>query len=291
MNVLPLVSVFLMIFAICSYTFVHKIRTVIEAKTHLSSSYRITRQFASNTNRIMYQKYRAVKSPTPKKQKSSGPKNSSYHSPRDAFNKREEMKLNLRTLLTKNDNKEIERISLRLLENLYFLAPFYRKELEYEILQTLLAALKNHPDCIRFEELLAFIPKEKYPLFYKLIKGTQTYQVYTTKGYPPLGDFFSLEKLKPSEKPIQFCHASRPLLEAIFGQTLAPLIINEEKHKWEKEQKHITMNKQELEAFLLSQRRNLTDYEPLLSFSQKKNPPHHEIIHDLNSGLRLKFEK
>lgn len=290
MNILPLVSAFLIIFAICSYSFVHNLRTIVEEKVHYSGSFRIQRKFSQSLARHTYTKHKGKNfhskqtSATPVKEEEA-----SYHSPRDWQRKKPQSKLNIRSLLQPQSNPRLEKIALFLLQDLYYFAPFYKPGLENEILHTLLETLKENENLSKLEMLASKVPEEHFSLFYKLVKGTQSYKLHTTEGYPALGDFITLDKTQETQPPVHFCHASRPLLDAIFGHTLAPLIINEEKHKWEPKHKHLPLTKQELQAFLVNRRLNPSDYEPLFSFSQQSSPPPLEIVYDQESKLQIKI--
>lgn len=290
MNVLPLVSAFLFLFSLCTFAFVQNVRTAIEEHIHIAASYRIHRKFINNTSHAIYKKQRA-KNLHSKEDNRENTSSTEFHSPRDAFNKRSETKLNIRPLLEKIDTHQLEQMTLTLLKNLYFFAPFYQEDLEKEILYTLQNTLKEHPDCTRLDKLLSFIPQKQFPLFYKLIKGTQNYKIHTTKGYPALGDFITIEKIQMTTPPIHFCLASRPLLEAVLGPTLTPLLINEEKHKWEKDHTHHPLTKQELEAFLLLHKQNPMHYQNLFSFDTKTKPSLFDIIEDSKTGIQMKIEK
>jgi hypothetical protein len=291
-NILPLVSAFILIFAICSYTFVHNVRTAIEEKIHYNASNRISRKFADNQAKLTYAKQKGKDlHPKNKRQAQEQKKETKYTSPRDWQNKRPESKFAIRALLKSENSPRLEKIAMILLQDLYYFAPFYRQGLEKEILITLLDTLKKHENLTDFTSLLSKIPEDKIPLFYKLIKGTHQYKLHTNIGYPALGDFISLETLKDHDPPIRFCHASRPLLEAILGPTITPLLINEEKHKWQAEHKHQPLNKQELEAFLLSHRLNPADYHPYFSYSTAKHTCPLDILHDTKTHLQIKIER
>lgn len=263
----------------------------MEEWVHYRASHRIDRKFFSNSAAEVYKAHLAKDLHPARKQPSKIDKAVDYFSPRDAFNKRVQTKINLRPLIAEGNHKQLEGVICTLLERIYFFAPFEIKEREKEVLKILKETLKKHPECVKFHQLLAFIPEEKYPLFYKLIKGTQNYKIYTTIGYPPIGDFLEIEKILSSEHPIHFCYASRPVLEAVLGSTISPLIINEEKHKWEKDHKHTPLTKQEFEALLLSYRLNPADYEPLFSFGREQQPPFFDVIHDLEAKIQIKIEK
>jgi hypothetical protein len=288
MNVLPLVSAFLIIFAICSYSFVHNVRTIAEEKIHYLGSFRIQRKFTASQANRAYNKQKGKSLHTqPSRQAAASA--STYHSPRDWQRKKDESKCNLRALLATIPPERLEEIALTVLRDLYFLAPFYREGLEMQILTTIKKILKEDGDLETFEDLLKKVPDEEFAFFYKLVKGTHRYQVSTTNGYPALGDFFSISPIKENTPPISFSHASRPLLNAVFGPTHAPLIINEEKHKWEEKKRHQPLTKQELEGFLLGKQLNPADYAPLLTFSNRSQSPPLEIIYDEETKLQIKI--
>ncbi|MDN3505645.1 MAG: hypothetical protein P0S96_00235 [Simkaniaceae bacterium] len=289
MNILPLVSAFLIIFAICSFSFVHSVRTIIEDKTHYASSFRIQRKYLHALASRAYTRHKGKNLHPAKKVQEPEKKDLAYRSPRDFQRKKTQSKLNIYPLLQGKENPKLEKIALTLLQDLYFLSPFYKPGLENQILHTLKETFAKDDSLTNFHSLLTKIPSDEYPLFYRLVKGTHSYKIYTSEGYPALGDFLSLEKINETAPPANFCHASRPVLNAVFGPTLAPLIINEEKHKWEPKHKHAPLTKQELEAFLLSKRLNPTDYEPLLSFSGQSQPPPLEIIYDEESKIQIKI--
>ena len=291
MNVLPLVSAFILIFAICSYTFVHNVRTAMEEKIHFSASHRISRKFVSNLTKKAYAQEDAKNLHPTKKEKTKVKKETPYRSPRDFFNKKPESKLNIRPLLEVGDHIELEKIVLSLLQDLYRFAPFYKPDLEKEILTTIVEVLKENPNFTRFDLLLSKIPEDQMSLFYKLSKGTHHYKLHTTVGYPAIGDFISLETMREKDPPMHFCYCSRPLLEAVFGPIISGRIINEEKHKWELKHKHQPMSKEELEAFLLSYRLSPVDYQELFSYGTASHTSPIEILHDAESHLQIKIEK
>ena len=265
MNILPLVSAFILLFAIGSYTFLHQFRAAVHEEKSYTERIALSQKNARDKTRRAFNRIKAKES-TPKKPKGekTNKENIAYKSPRDRRIPFPEGKLNITFLFKKEENPQIKTITLELIERLY---EFTSLEFDAEhLLDTLIATVKKHPSIDTFEKLLSHLPPEEAPIFYKLVKGTNTYTLFTSEGYPPIGNFITLDP-KSHQRPIHFAHASRPLLQALFGDVFAPQIVKEERHKWEPEHKHLSLKKDELEALLLQHRKNLVDYEQLLNFS------------------------
>lgn len=291
MNVLPLVTSLLLIFAICSYNFVHNVRTTVEEHSHFTAAKRIARSFSLKLAQDTYVKHKGQDLHKRKKSSSTPSPDAKFKSPRDNARKKPESKLNIRPLLVAGSSKKLEETAQNLLRNLYGFSTLYFEDFEELVLKTLMKTLKKHPKIESFEDLMLKLPEEKAPLFYKMIRGTNHFQYRTTKGYPSLGDYFSLEKKEKQPPPIHFSVASRALLEALYGERIAPLIINEEEHKWEEKHKHSPMTKQELESFLINNQLNPSDTFELLSFSTSKRAPKEEIFLDAKSKLKIRIDK
>lgn len=276
MNILPLVSAFILIFGICSYTFFHHFTAAVIEHRHYRGAHKISRTFASRMQRKTFAKIKANNTET---QKSAITTSTVFHSPRDRFNLSPEGKLNISVLLQEGDRPEKEAIFLELIRNLYEYTPHYKPGLENDLLEI----LKQNPKLTSFEELLIDAPQ-----FYKFVKGTHQYSLEKFEGYPALRDFFIID-VKKKSKLINFSYASRPILEAVFGKVLAPQIINEEKHKWESKGKHSPLTQQELEAFLLKKNKNYVKYAPYIFFSGTKHAKTQDVIQEQRSKIQLKI--
>lgn len=276
MNVLPLVSAFILIFAICSYTFFHNVCAAVQERSHYIGSHRIVRKFANHLQTKLYIKLPGENLHGSERKKSPS---STFISPRDRFNLAEEAKFNITPLFIDRDKNRKEAIFLELIKSLYEFTSIYTPGLENELLE----ALKNNPKIESFNELLTYNPS-----FYKMIKGTNNYKLSSFKGYPALGDFLTIEK-NPRAKMINFSCAARPVLEALFGKVFAPKIINEEKHKWEIKHKHSPLTKQELNAFLLTKNKNFTEYWQFIHFRNKKKARSNEVFQDAKTKIQIKI--
>lgn len=287
MNILPLVSAFIILFAIGSYTFLHSVRAAVQEKFHYTGALAVERTFASQIQNEIYKDQKGKGDDSDEKTDSKKNENKKFESPRDDRSKYNNRKINIKKLSAAQGNPQLEKVVLTLLRDIYGQTAIYTPNLEHEVLATLIATLKLHPSVNSFEELLPKISSGSTALFYKLIKGTQDYELRTKKGYPALGDFLSLEG-KPT-KPINFYTAYRPVLSAVFGEKICELILIEEQRKWEIDHKTKHLTKAELDAFLKKIQQNLSDYEPLLQFSNSADKTSQEIVKDTSSKMQIRI--
>jgi hypothetical protein len=125
------------------------------------------------------------------------------------------------------------------------------------------------------ETLAALFPPETklQKIFYKMLKGSGSYDVYKKKGYPPLEDFFTFQVKENTVTNFPF--ASYPVLKAMFQDSVIETILSLEKNKWEKDQYLHSLTKEELRSlclgnFLKIKGQRFQDVEPYLQFSHKK---------------------
>ncbi|NGX45097.1 MAG: hypothetical protein K940chlam2_00239 [Chlamydiae bacterium] len=291
MNILPMVTAFALLFALCSYTLLHQSIAVQFESIKVRGAHRIERVLLTELDRISYHRH-PVKTSNKKKDK---PKDKEitemkYHSPRMVFNKKPLTKLNLAPLLTVEespDQKLLQIAAMTLIKNLYQYTSVYEEEMEKELFTLLLKTLKEHPEIESLQQAYAHL-EERRELFYKLFRGTQNYQLSSNVGLPPLTDFFILEKKRAS---MQFAHASRPVLEAILGLPLTATILQEEEARWHEDHKEHPFTKVELSDLLLKERKNPTDYEPLLNFSTSHTKSDQFIFQDKLSRVQKKLPR
>lgn len=289
MNVLPLISVFIILFALGSYTFFHSVKATFQENFHYKGALAVERAFASNVQEEFYESQNGKASDEKEETESKKNENKAFESHRDNLKFPESSKLNIRHLFTDEGNPLLEKVALTLLRELYQDTTIYTPDLEREVLHLIVATAKVHPSINSFEELLMKLPDSKVPLFYKLIKGTQIYKLKTRQGYPPLGDFISLDGKSNKRKSINFYKAKRPVLSALFGETLTGQIIGEEKRKWEAERKKF-LTREQLQAFLAEKcRRNYTEFEPLLYFDSSAQKSSQEMVGSEESKLQIRI--
>lgn len=289
MNILPMVTALALLFALCSYTLMHQYIAVKFESQKVRGAHRIERVFLSEIDRGRYRSHSAKPSNKKKEEQSDEQiKEMTYHSPRMLFNKKPLTKLNLAPLLTTSENVEqqmLKKAAATLIKNLYQHTPLYEEELEKEVVQILVNVLKEHPEIESLSEAYSHIEKRR-PLFYKLFRGTQSYQVSSNVGYPSLTDFFILEKKRAA---IQFAHASSPVLEAVFGMPITAAILREEEARWHEDHRHHPLKKTELSDLLIQERKNPSDYEPLLNFSTSQVKGDQFIFQDKLSKVQKKL--
>ena len=284
MNILPLISAFILIFAIGSYTFVHNYLSAYQEKEHFTGAMHLSHQYG---RRLQAKEYRKIKGKNlhPKDKKGSDKKReeTTYKSPRDRFYPYPDAKLNIRPLLTAS-NPKLEKIFLDLVSSLYNLTPLK----DTEVGPLLLKLIKQSDSIEALHELIELAPENKRTLVYKALKGTQNYELDSNHGYPALGDFIRIGKEK--EKPIHFCHATHALLNVLVGENVTPLIINEEAHKWkENKQKHTPLTKAELGPLLLARDFNLSSIQELLDFKKSKDTLDEEVFEEAGIKVRHKL--
>jgi len=288
MNILPLIYGFIILFAIGTYAFVYSLRATIQEKFHYSGAIGVERSFANSVQNEMYKLQKGENLDSSVRTENKKKENAQFLSPRDKFNSKIYQKLNIKSLLIGQGNPALESVALSLIKNMYQATTVYTPGLEHEILDTLIRNLKEHSTITSFETLLPNLSSENYPLFYKLIKGTQSYELKTNAGYPALGDFLTFEP-KTHTKPIHFGSASRSVLEALFGQELTEQIISQERRKWEIDHKHASITKKELEAFLVQHSKNLVDFEPMIEFTSKNAKRSQEVVQDKSTSLQIRI--
>lgn len=288
-NVLPLVSAFIILFAIGSYTFIHSVRAAVQEKFHYTGALAVERKFANTIQESIYADQKGNDLDSTEKTTSTKKEDLEFKSPRDKKSRHNGRKLNIRPLLLQQNDSQLEKVTLTLLKEIYQNTSIYKKNMEREILAVLIATMKINPSINHFEDLLTKLPENDIPLFYKLIKGTQVYELKTNVGYPALGDFLSIDGKDNKRKPINFYKASRPVLAAVFGDKLSEQIIVEEGRKWEIDHKKYFLTKEELGAFLIKNTRNLSEFEPLLYFDSNSSKRTQEVVQDDGSKLQIRI--
>lgn len=268
MNLLPLVTTFILLFSIATYSFFHHTQNSLAIKKETSIAFM---EQEKRNNAIQKSLYKKQKGKILELKESSSPKKSKkFKSTRDEFPPTPKQKLSLRPLLTKNPPERLQTIALNLLKNLYQKAPFYHPGWEKQVLEKIMATLKEHPKIDSFEELYAHLPQEELPLFYKLLKGTHHYTLYENKGYPPLPYYLRLDK-KNGGKALHVRTAVRPVLEAAFGFPFTLALLQEEKIKQETSEKKESLTKDELEALFLKHRISLIEIQSFIDLSGSKH--------------------
>lgn len=285
LNILPLVSAFILIFAIGSYTFVHNLVATVQEEKHFCGSIQVSKHYG----RILQSKhYRKIKGknafPKEKGAEKEASSKKPYQSPRERDYPYEESKLNIRNLQNKQ-NPKLEELFLYLMYELYGSTALGQQQVG----PFLLKLIQQSKGIQSLQELLDIAPEDKRPLLYKILKGTQNVDLNLKKGYPPLGDFVKIGEEK--EKPIHICHASLPILNVCLNPKVAQDIAAEERRKWEEKHEHLPIEKKELEEILLQHDLNLSSFDELIDFVKKKTPSDEEILEEGGIKVRQKIDR
>jgi len=135
-------------------------------------------------------------------------------------------RLNLSSLLDDTqDTADLEKITLGYLKALYGNKSFFPKNPK-TFLKHLVAKLKANEETIPLHELVLDDPTMQ-DTFYKMLRGTHTYDIIQEKGYPPFDHFFTFEK--NSEPPMNFHSANVVFLNVALGKNLADNLIKKER--------------------------------------------------------------
>ena len=227
MNILPFITVFLLVFALLSSSFFVNVKELLTEKKAYTT-YMAELRLARDKKQIdLYEKTkrRHRKKPNPAKQKKEMP----YISPRTRVKNRPASKLNLYRLLSEpKPSKTLQKSFSKLLSNLY---GDKLSEQELTLLQKTLTkrghhllekAMKKGNEITEFS--LTDLLDVSNPTHYKILRGTHKYTL--TEGIVPLETFVFFEK---GPSPLQINLASPELLQLLFGQEKAKKILAKEK--------------------------------------------------------------
>lgn len=186
-------------------------------------------------------------------------------SKRESFPPLEAAKFHLRALCTQDSQDHPLYTSLtELLRILYKPTLFSKKEgVENLMAEALLHSAQQHPLAT---DLTALYPQDKalQELYYKMLRGTESYDLAKKEGIPPLSHFISLQ---PSMKVAFLSFASHPVLSALFGEKGAFSICDLEQQRGHS----IPCSKADLFSLLESpsEARQLSLVEPYLNYSKQ----------------------
>ena len=227
MNIIPFITVFLLVFALLSSSFFVNVKELLtEKKAH--TTYMAELRLARDKEQIaLYEKTkrRHLKKPNPSKEKKEMP----YISPRTRAKNRPASKLNLYRLLSEpKPPKTLQKTFSQLLTNLYG-ANLSQQELAH--LQKSLIKRGHHlieKAMKKGEEISEFSLTDlldvENPIHYKILRGTHKHSL--SEGVVPLKTFVVIEK---GPSPLQINLASPELLQLLFGPEKAKKILDKEK--------------------------------------------------------------
>ncbi len=291
MNTLPLVFAFVIVIALTAYNTFYDFASCIGEEKKYSAFMKAHRQLQTNLDKKQFRSNKG-KLVHGSREKSESKNEAKYHNPRDKVTLHPLSKLNILPLLAADNAHETPfyEITAHLIALLYQNSAVYEVNLEYKVLDLLIKEAKKDKE-FTFETLTQNVLQRDSSL-YKLFKGTKNYQLQSHKGYPPLADFIIVEAEK-SKRPVHFHYATTPILLAVLGEKLTAAVAAKEKEKWEKDNKHHSLNAQELEAIFIKQQSKtpFSAVEILIDFSKKNIPNPNTTVIDPKSEISLSAKK
>lgn len=241
MNILPFVFAIFAIFTFLSSSLLKEAKQTGILLNRLENFYHLQQKYYNNTAGLSY---KSQTKQQPASTSSTIIRNKKYTSPR-LLEAVKGSQLNLYPLIQENEPKThpFYAIIARLLCLLYpNILP--DQQSACALLDTILAKAKT----LKEPSLNQLMPED--PLFqesyYRMLKGTNQYDLVQKKGIPPLADFLMIHK---KNSCCYLCSAHFLVLQAIFGENFAHIIIEGEQQKWESGKAKV-FNRKEIESLI-----------------------------------------
>ncbi|QZA59387.1 hypothetical protein [Candidatus Rhabdochlamydia porcellionis] len=122
--------------------------------------------------------------------------------------------------------------------------------------------------------------------YYKIIQGTNQYDIKQKKGIPPLADFLMIYK---NEACCYLCSAHFLVLQAMFGEDFTHTIIAGEKKKWESGKAKL-FNKQELESLIKQYPTETALYETIKKYCRAQLNQKKAVSKKTQNGISFRKE-
>ena len=282
MNVLPFIFAIFAIFTFLSNSLLKDIKETEIVINGLENFYQLQQKHFNGAAGLSY------KSLTTQKQRNS-PKppikrTTEYKSPRFSQSLKGSQ-LNLYPLVQEQEprNHPFYDIIIRLLCLLYpTILP------DSQAACTLLDALLDKAKILNEPTLNELMPED--PIlqedYYKMIQGTNQYDIKQKKGIPPLSDFLMIHKNKVC---CYLCSAHFFVLQAMFGEEFAHTIIAGEKKKWESGKTKL-FNRQELESLIKQYPIETTFYETIKKYTRAQLNQKKTVSRKTQNGMSFKKE-
>lgn len=279
----------MLLFAMGAYTLLQQSIATRQMERHFEGAQRLHFRKIAEGDRALYKASKAVKKGGKEGPKRVAKKGGTFESPRTQFNLPENAKLNISPLFSKDKpDPLLRKVTLSLLDRLYEPTAAYRKGFEEELLDAMIKAGIENPKIDSFADLFSKLEGD-FSSYYKFLKGTQNYTLFTNIGYPAIGDFLTLQT---ERKPILLASASKPLLIALFGDRFANELLLKEAENWNKEGKHVQIKKEEIEALFIQHGptgKNLSDFESLLDYKNREKHLEQQVYLDQKSKIQLRI--
>ena len=213
-----------------------------------------------------------------------------FSSPRIKKQLARESKWNLAPLILLEEKQPLlEQATMRLLQELYGHTSFWREGLEKELISYWEQHKEELSSIQQFSDLFPEDLSLQLP-FYKMLKGSGSYNLSSHTGYPPLKDIFCVDVEKPTT--LYFAYASPFALTALLGKEVTlEILALEEKLSKEKKSKFAALSKADFFLLLANKSNSLSQssLEGLFLFDHP-TPFTEEILkQDRDENIRLQL--
>lgn len=228
MNFLPFVIIIIVVFSLFSLT-------QFEGAIAHKKEFQLYRAYFEGLRVTRNQKEKSAREAKKPRTQTSTPKNQNSQKTKTYPYFREDRvgwdkgRLNLSSLLTNPHMYEgLTTLAENYVKRLYGRAHFFPKDENFskELIQALCAAYKDKETPPPFYEI-TFPDPVMQNIFYKMVHGTQTYDLEEPRGYPPFASMFTFEK--SNEPPMQFHYANLAFLSLLLGEKVKQELVTLEK--------------------------------------------------------------
>ncbi len=255
MNVLPFVSIFLIVIALFSVSSLKDYKLSLSKKKILTGSLQVERLLRNKLYEKTYKRVpeKNLKEIDPTKALTRAPSTKNKSS--RTFSREEPrrfVKFGL-LLLLEQEHPELEALYAKVISRLYQNHERFTKVNFSKLLKEMISSGKDTLELKSIEDIsfLDLYPKDSVlaKAYYKMLSGTHEYLLGKPFGYPALTEIFSLDKTE--QKPIAFGGLNSFFLETFFGSEAALAILDKEKSEQEQTQgKRQTLNESQLKTIL-----------------------------------------
>lgn len=254
MNLLPFVMIIIMVLSLFSLSQFEGALTLKKENQIYLAYFRGLRETRNKKERSAYKDTLPTNTGDKKTSNEDKQKKSSQKYFREKRVGWEKGRLNLSSLLQKpHKYSSLETVALAYVKQLYGHAEFFPKNDQTikDLIKALIKAYQKDPS-ISFHEIKFNDPKLQ-DIFYKMMRGTHTYDLEKKVGYPPFGEMFTFEK--SDRAPMNYHYANLSFLSLMFGEKMTKdFVALEKKELIEAKRKcESPIKKPELEKLLRNQ--------------------------------------
>lgn len=236
MNILPFVTIFLILLATLSYNSLDKGKLLRYEKETALGYMRAEKTLLNKIHRVAFNKAPKKKEASDKPKEPTEKETQPSHLIRGIYL----VKMNLSPLFKEDCPDIVKTTFFNLLKTYYGHSSFLEPStLDFTIKSFIKHFIESGKEKIhQYKEakedlfsikLSQFHPKPNLEnhIFYKMLKGTHQYNLEEKEGYPPFEDVFCLEEKKPL-KILHFPSLPSAMLKALFGEPLTKSILEKE---------------------------------------------------------------